>query len=77
MGELKKGKRVCGGMKVASANQNVEEEDSEGEDAALDGIPFACIICKEKYKDPIVTNCGHYLCESCALKRYSKDPSCL
>jgi RING finger protein 113A len=52
------------------------EEDSEDDDATLEGIPFACIICKDKYKDPVVTKCGHYFCESCALKRYRKDPSC-
>ncbi|KAN0089411.1 hypothetical protein V8E51_019671 [Hyaloscypha variabilis] len=71
-----KGKKVTGGTKIASANRNAEEEDSDDDDAALEGIPFACIICKEKYKDPIVTKCGHYFCESCALKRYRKDPSC-
>jgi RING finger protein 113A len=42
----------------------------------LESIPFVCIICKENYKHPIVTKCGHYFCESCALKRYKKDPSC-
>jgi RING finger protein 113A len=42
----------------------------------LENIPFACIICKESYKNPIITRCGHYFCESCALKRYRKDPSC-
>ncbi|EHK99076.1 putative Pre-mRNA-splicing factor cwc24 [Glarea lozoyensis 74030] len=69
-----KGKKVSG-VKVASANrdQDAEEED---EDDKLEGIPFACIICREKYKDPIVTRCGHYFCEGCALKRYRKDPSC-
>ncbi|PMD63329.1 uncharacterized protein K444DRAFT_523288 [Hyaloscypha bicolor E] len=71
-----KGKKVTGGTKIASANRNAEEEDSGDDDAILEGIPFACIICKEKYKDPIVTKCGHYFCESCALKRYRKDPSC-
>lgn len=69
-----KGKKVSG-TKVASANRNVEEENSD-DDAILEGIPFACILCKEKYKDPIVTKCGHYFCEGCALKRYRKDPSC-
>jgi RING finger protein 113A len=65
------------GTKVASANRNAAEEDSDADDdALLEGIPFACIICKEKYKDPIVTKCGHYFCEICALKRYRKDPSC-
>ncbi|CZR63824.1 related to N.crassa uvs2 protein [Phialocephala subalpina] len=71
-----KGKKVTGGTKMASANRNAEEEDSGDDDALLEGIPFACIICRDKYKDPIVTKCGHYFCESCALKRYRKDPSC-
>ncbi|TAQ88478.1 hypothetical protein B7494_g3181 [Chlorociboria aeruginascens] len=71
-----KGKKVTGGTKIASANRKGDEEESENDDAQLEGIPFACIICREKYKDPIVTKCGHYFCESCALKRYRKDPSC-
>ncbi|RDW62101.1 hypothetical protein BP6252_11534 [Coleophoma cylindrospora] len=72
---VSKGKKISG-TKVASANRNAAEEDEDEDDAALEGIPFACIICKEKYKDPIVTKCGHYFCESCALRRYRKDPSC-
>ncbi|PBP16881.1 hypothetical protein BUE80_DR012280 [Diplocarpon rosae] len=71
-----KGKKVLGGTKIASANRNAEEENSGDEDAILEGIPFACVICKKNYKDPIITKCGHYFCESCALKRYRKDPSC-
>jgi RING finger protein 113A len=71
-----KGKKVTGGTKIASANRDAEAEDSDDDDALLEGIPFACIICKDKYKDPIVTKCSHYFCESCALKRYRKDPSC-
>ena len=72
-----KGKKNIGGTKIASANRNAAEpEDSDEEDAMLEGIPFACILCRENYKDPIITKCGHYFCESCALKRYRKDPSC-
>ncbi|KAI9732911.1 MAG: RNA-splicing factor [Claussenomyces sp. TS43310] len=71
-----KGKRVTGGTKIASANRENEADDSGDEDSMLENIPFACIICKGSYKDPIVTKCGHYFCESCALKRYRKDPSC-
>ncbi|KAL2015074.1 hypothetical protein VTK56DRAFT_6334 [Thermocarpiscus australiensis] len=80
-----KGKKVLGGTVVASAdrkrnnNQAGEggERDEEEEEAAmLEEIPFACIICKGPYKSPIVTRCGHYFCEGCALKRYRKDPSC-
>jgi len=71
-----KGKKVTGGTTFASANREKDEEDSGDDDAILEGIPFACIICTDKYKEPIVTKCGHYFCESCALKRYRKDPSC-
>lgn len=70
-----KGKKLSG-TTVASANRNAAEEDSDDDGAALEGIPFACILCRDKYKDPVVTKCGHYFCESCALKRYRKDPSC-
>ncbi|KAI9648981.1 RNA-splicing factor [Ciborinia camelliae] len=70
-----KGKKTLGGTKIASADRKGEEEEEE-DDALLENIPFACILCREKYKDPIITKCGHYFCESCALKRYRKDPSC-
>ncbi|ORY74835.1 hypothetical protein BCR37DRAFT_338264, partial [Protomyces lactucae-debilis] len=42
----------------------------------VEELPFACILCKKEYKTPIVTRCGHFFCEACALTRYKKDPSC-
>ena len=71
-----KGKKLVG-KTVASANRSrpVGEEDEE-DDAFLESIPFACIICKKPYTNPIVTKCGHYFCESCSLQRYRKNPSC-
>jgi RING finger protein 113A len=78
-----KGKKVLGGTVVASAERKAagaggdgERDEDEEEAAMLENIPFACIICREGYKSPIVTRCGHYFCEACALKRYRKDPSC-
>ncbi|KAK0626050.1 hypothetical protein B0T14DRAFT_423493, partial [Immersiella caudata] len=35
-----------------------------------------CAVCKESYKSPVMARCGHYFCESCALRRYRKDPGC-
>lgn len=72
-----KGKKVAG-KTVATANRtgNAEDDEEVGEDELLENIPFACIICKEPYKNPIVTKCGHYFCEKCALTRYRKNPSC-
>ncbi|KAI4189749.1 MAG: hypothetical protein L6R41_001232 [Letrouitia leprolyta] len=74
-GKKGQGKLGGGGQKTAQ-RQGGEGEEEEDEDALLEGIPFACIICKEGYKDPIVTKCGHYFCEKCALQRYRRSPSC-
>ncbi|KAI9706738.1 MAG: RNA-splicing factor [Bogoriella megaspora] len=59
-----------------SKDKKKKAEPLDPEEEMLKNIPFACIICKESYKNPIVTKCNHYFCESCALKRYRKDPSC-
>ncbi|KAH0438079.1 Pre-mRNA-splicing factor cwc-24 [Colletotrichum kahawae] len=72
-----KGKKNIGGTVVASADRTkVDDDDHDEEDAMLENIPFVCIICEEAYKAPIITRCGHYFCEPCALKRYRKDPTC-
>ncbi|KAI8960261.1 hypothetical protein F5Y11DRAFT_349727 [Daldinia sp. FL1419] len=74
-----KGKKNLGGKVVASANRSGAAEDGDvdaAEEALLEKVPFACIICKGPYKEPIVTRCQHYFCLPCALQRYRKDPSC-
>ena len=48
-------------------------DDVDDEEKMLENIPFKCIICKDDYKRPIVTKCGHYFCEKCAMTRYMKD----
>ncbi|GKZ16993.1 RNA-splicing factor [Aspergillus brasiliensis] len=70
-----KGKQLKGTV-VASADRTKTENKDDDEEAMLEDIPFACFICKGPYREPIVTKCGHYFCESCALQRYKKDPSC-
>jgi RING finger protein 113A len=74
---ISKGKNM-GGKVVASADRRGAdaEDDDDADEAMLEKIPFACVICKGPYKSPIVTRCGHYFCEPCALQRYRKDPSC-
>ncbi|KAK0911084.1 RNA-splicing factor [Friedmanniomyces endolithicus] len=49
-----------------------EEAGGDAEEKMLEKIPFKCIICKEDYKRPVVTRCGHYFCEKCAMSRYMK-----
>jgi RING finger protein 113A len=45
--------------------------DNRNDDSKLivsdDGLPFACHICREHFKDPVVTNCSHYFCEACIM----------
>ncbi|KXJ89524.1 hypothetical protein Micbo1qcDRAFT_165622 [Microdochium bolleyi] len=77
--KVNRGKKGNAGTVFASADRSAKATD-DGEDAAeaalLEKIPFACIICKGPYKEPIITRCGHYFCLPCALQRYRKDPSC-
>lgn len=70
-----KGKKP-GGTIVASANRDAKEKEESFDVQLLEKIPFACIICKGPYKTPLTTKCGHYFCESCAMKRYKRDPTC-
>lgn len=73
-----KGKNLKG--KITSqrkgAGKAEEEDEDDDEEELLESIPFACIICRKPYQNPIVTKCGHYFCESCALQRYRKNPTC-
>ncbi|RPD52829.1 hypothetical protein L226DRAFT_503206 [Lentinus tigrinus ALCF2SS1-7] len=50
-----------------------EESDTDSDD---EDIPFACLICRKAYTDPVVTRCGHYFCSACAIKRFAKTPKC-
>ena len=59
-----------------------EDEDAGGENkGGDDALPFACLVCKESWAssscaDPVVTKCGHYFCETCALKQNTKTGKC-
>ena len=52
-----------------------EEENWEVSSDEED-IPFKCIICRDNFKRPVVTRCGHYFCEDCALGHYKKSKRC-
>ncbi|KAJ5104818.1 hypothetical protein NUU61_002165 [Penicillium alfredii] len=74
-----KGKQLKGrvvSQRKGAGKADEDEEEDDDEDELLENIPFACIICRKSYQNPIVTKCGHYFCESCALQRYRKNPSC-
>lgn len=80
--QLKKKKK----MEEALLNfQNAEEQgnargdDEEEEDYAVEldeSLPFACHICRQDFTNPVVTLCGHYFCQDCALQQMKEDSHC-
>ncbi|PPQ66327.1 hypothetical protein CVT26_011158 [Gymnopilus dilepis] len=63
--------------KLAENPKKQVEDESDDDDSDDEDIPFACLICRKPYTDPVVTRCGHYYCSACAIKRYAKTPKCL
>eukprot|EP00770_Monocercomonoides_exilis_P012987 MONOS_12931.1-p1 / transcript=MONOS_12931.1 / gene=MONOS_12931 / organism=Monocercomonoides_exilis_PA203 / gene_product=Zinc finger CCCH domain-containing protein / transcript_product=Zinc finger CCCH domain-containing protein / location=Mono_scaffold00754:26626-27962(-) / protein_length=296 / sequence_SO=supercontig / SO=protein_coding / is_pseudo=false len=63
--------RMKSGLSGEEADDDLQDTEEE-----LDGIPFACFICRKRFKNPVVTNCKHYFCEACALQHYAKDGRC-
>lgn len=47
------------------------EVSSDDED-----LPFKCFICRDTFKNPVITKCKHYFCEVCALQHYRKSKRC-
>jgi len=41
-----------------------------------DGLPFACHMCRDYFKDPVVTNCSHYFCSACLLEHVKSVSTC-
>ncbi|KAF5391778.1 hypothetical protein D9757_001734 [Collybiopsis confluens] len=58
-------------------NPRKQVGDDDDSDSDEEDIPFACLICRKPYTDPIVTKCGHYFCSACAIKRFAKTPKCM
>jgi len=59
-----------------NANRFLVDEEEEQRIAEEEALPFACLICRGDFKRPVVTRCGHYFCESCALKQHAKSTKC-
>lgn len=41
-----------------------------------DELPFACLLCREDFVNPVVTVCGHYFCSACIVKHQKKSLKC-
>lgn len=53
-----------------------QESEDEGSAEGEGDVPFACLICRKPFTNPVMTKCGHYFCQDCAIKRYAKSPKC-
>lgn len=64
---------------VAEGRYGHEDEDPDKyviKEEEEEELPFKCFICRESFKEPVVTKCGHYFCESCALSHFAKSAKC-
>jgi RING finger protein 113A len=50
-----KRKRVLLGLPAEQEAKAAEEEEGQ--------LPWACLICRQDFKTPVVTKCNHYFCE--------------
>jgi RING finger protein 113A len=66
------------GHEVDDDDENYEIH-SQGNNDGLDsdGLPSLCRICESFFSSQVVmTTCGHYFCEGCALRHYAQDSKC-
>ena len=35
---------------------------AQPEEEEIEEVPFACLICRKEFTEPVVTRCGHYFC---------------
>ena len=61
---------------LPNSNARRGSDDEEEEEDEEEEVPFACLICRKPFTDPVVTRCGHYFCSACAIKRFSKTSKC-
>ena len=66
------------GWQLDKLAENPQKQAGDVEDSDSDeDVPFACLICRKHFTNPVVTRCGHYFCSACAIKRFAKTPKCL
>ncbi|XP_051824146.1 E3 ubiquitin-protein ligase RNF113A [Antechinus flavipes] len=52
------------------------DEDNYEVSSDDDDLPFKCFICRQSFRNPVVTKCKHYFCESCALSHFRTSQRC-
>ncbi len=68
------------GVDVRSGKNDEKEGDEDDENFEIEEepeFPFACHLCREGFKDPVVTLCNHYFCQQCAIAHHKKSAKCV
>ena len=68
------------GVDVRSGKNDEKEGDEDEENFEIEEepeFPFACHLCREGFKDPVVTLCNHYFCQQCAIAHHKKSAKCV
>lgn len=63
----------------SSSGDDSSSSSSDDDDSDTEQLPFACLKCREKWREdmnPVVTRCRHYFCEKCAFSHYSTSIKC-
>ncbi|KAL7784634.1 hypothetical protein V8C37DRAFT_395499 [Trichoderma ceciliae] len=68
--------RALKGTVVGGFEHKEASDDDETNGHVKESMPSNCTICGRPYENPVVTHCGHYFCERCALRRYKHNPTC-
>ena len=63
-------------MQEGVYGQDDEDEHKYEISSDDEDLPFKCFLCKDSFKNPVVTKCIHYFCERCALDHYRKSQRC-
>jgi len=58
--------------RMKAMGEDVDDEVDYRIDPAEEDMPWACMICREDFVNPVMTQCRHYFCEKCALETYAK-----
>ncbi|KAK2962617.1 putative Pre-mRNA-splicing factor cwc24 [Blattamonas nauphoetae] len=53
------------------AGEISSDSEESDDDSKQPSLPHACHICRNPFVNPIVTRCGHFFCEKCALEHYA------
>jgi RING finger protein 113A len=68
--------RISRAAREGTGEDQVDDGNYEITSTNIEDLPFACFICREAFIDPVITQCGHYFCQTCAFDRNRLTNKC-